>query len=203
MGRLKKFFKAGALEAGCDEAGRGCLAGPVVASAVILSPEKRLITNLNDSKQVAPEQRKKIARKIKDEALAYAIIAIDNKEIDRINILQASVKAMNKAVSQLCLRPDLILVDGHYFHTLSGIDFQCIIDGDAKYASISAASILAKVYRDEIMERYHDEFPIYDWFNNKGYATPKHREGLEKFGPCYLHRRSFKLTETERQLEIF
>lgn len=202
LGRLYKYFQEDTIEAGCDEAGRGCLAGPVVAAAVIIAPEKRLIPSLNDSKQLTPDKREQLAYKIKANAIAYGIAVVDNTEIDKLNILQASVKAMNQAVSQLSTQPESLLIDGHYFHTQYDIPYHCIKKGDSLYASIAAASILAKVYRDQLMEAYHQEYPVYQWDSNKGYPTPPHRRAIEQYGSSPLHRKSFKLLKQYKQLHF-
>lgn len=202
MDQLYAYLNPDKLEAGCDEAGRGCLAGPVVAAAVILAPEPGLIPSLNDSKQLTPEKRENLVDTIKSQSEAYAIATVTNDEIDKLNILQASVKAMNQAVGQLIKQPDLLLIDGHYFHTTSGLPYQCIKKGDAFYASIAAASVLAKVYRDQLMEAYHQQYPVYQWGRNKGYPTPSHRKAIEDYGPCDLHRKSFKLVKTHKQLSM-
>ncbi len=202
MSRLYKYLHKGSIEAGCDEAGRGCLAGPVVASAVIISPEKRLISSLNDSKQLSPGKREGLVDKIKANAQAFSIAVVDNREIDQLNILQASVKAMNKAVSSLNLQPESLLIDGHYFHTQSDIPYHCIKKGDSLYASIAAASILAKVYRDQLMEAYHQDYPVYKWDRNKGYPTPPHRRAIEQYGSSPLHRQSFKLLKQYKQMHF-
>lgn len=202
MAQLKKYHTKDLTEAGCDEAGRGCLAGPVVAASVIFPKEFQLIHHLNDSKQLNYERREQLVKNIEATALAYAVAVIDNHEIDQINILQASVKAMNAAVDQLNTKPELLLIDGKYFHTQTGIDYKCIVKGDGHYASIAAASILAKVYRDQLMEKYHEQHPHYQWITNKGYPTPPHRKAIQKYGPSPLHRQSFNLIKPFKQSEI-
>lgn len=187
---LKPFFQEELTEAGCDEAGRGCLAGPVFAAAVIL-PKDFYHPLLNDSKQVAPEERAELRAYIESTAISFAVAAVDNEEIDRINILKASFKAMHLALDQVKKRPKLLLIDGNRFIKYKRIPHRCIIKGDALYASIAAASILAKTYRDEYMLKLHDEFPHYNWCNNKGYGTPAHRAALEAHGECKYHRRTF------------
>lgn len=199
---LKPHYNKGMLEAGLDEAGRGCLAGPVVAAAVILPDREDEIPGINDSKQLTKERRESMVAAIQSQARSWAIGVIENTEIDRINILQASVKAMNQAVQQLTVTPDFLLVDGHYFHTQSGLPYQCIKKGDATYAAIAAASILAKVYRDQLMEAYHEDYPQYQWLTNKGYPTPPHRKAIEEHGPSPLHRQSFKLYKEGKQLGL-
>ncbi len=187
---LKRFFKKGLIEAGCDEAGRGCLAGPVFAASVILPPDFRHPL-LNDSKQVAEEDRNKLRPIIEKKALAWAVAMVDHTEIDRINILKASFKAMHLAIDQLNIRPDLLLIDGHIFSPYFGIVHQCVIQGDAIYASIAAASILAKTHRDEYMLRLHLEYPQYGWHENKGYATQFHRKQINENGLSPYHRKTF------------
>ena len=187
---LKKFFKNGLVEAGCDEAGRGCLAGPVFAASVILPPR---FSNpmLNDSKQVSEEHRNKLRPIIEKKAIAWAVAMVDHSEIDRINILKASFKAMHMAIDQLQVRPDLLLIDGHLFSPYFGIVHQCVVQGDAIYASIAAASILAKTHRDEYMQRLHSEYPAYGWNDNKGYGTAFHRKVITENGISPYHRKTF------------
>ena len=189
---LKPFYQQELTEVGCDEAGRGCLAGPVFAAAVVLSKDF-YHPLLNDSKQVSEKHRNELRKIIEAEAIAYSIASIDNNEVDRINILKASFKAMHFAISTLKKKPELLLIDGNRFIAYKKIPHRCIIKGDAIYASIAAASILAKTCRDEYMLRLHDEFPHYAWHSNKGYGTVKHRSAIEQYGPCKYHRRSFRL----------
>lgn len=196
---LKPYFQKKLLEAGCDEAGRGCLAGPVYAAAVIL-PKDYKNNILNDSKQLSETKRKLLRTEIEKEAISYAIGKVDNIEIDKINILNASFLAMHRAIEQLNIQPELLLIDGNRFKPYQKIPHECIIKGDGKFLSIAAASILAKTYRDDFMEEAHKNFPIYDWKTNKGYPTKKHREGLKQFGSTPLHRQSFRLLP--EQLEI-
>ena len=196
---LKPYFKRKYIEAGCDEAGRGCFAGPVCAAAVIL-PKSFYHTVLNDSKQVTPEQRETLRVYIEKKALYYAVAMVDNDEIDSINILKASFKAMHLALEQLPVEPALILVDGNRFTAWRNVQHQCIIKGDGIYASIAAASILAKTYRDKYMQQLHDEFPHYNWAQNKGYGTVEHRRAIESHGLCRYHRKSFNILSA--QLEI-
>ncbi len=179
-------------EAGCDEAGRGCLAGPVYAASVILPPDFTH-SKLDDSKKLTPEERLKLREVIKQEAISWAIAAVDNKEIDEINILNASIEAMHRAVEQLIPQPQYLLIDGHQFTPHPSIPHECIIKGDSKYYSIAAASILAKTYRDEYMEELHNEYPVYEWESNKGYPTPPHRKAINAHGITPYHRRSFNL----------
>ena len=187
---LKRFFRKGILEAGCDEAGRGCLAGPVFAAAVIL-PEKFRLPFLNDSKQINEETRNKLRPQIEKKAIAWAVAMVDHEEIDRINILKASFKAMHLAVDQLNQRPELLLIDGHIFTPYFGITHHCVIGGDAIYSSIAAASVLAKTYRDEYMQNLHKDYPQYGWSENKGYATSYHRMKIKEHGLSPFHRRTF------------
>ncbi len=189
------------IEAGCDEAGRGCLAGPVVAAAVILPPDFHN-TLLNDSKQLSEKQRMELRPIIEQEALAFGVAFVYEKEIDEINILKASFTAMHRAVDQLSLRPEFLLIDGNRFIPYPEIPHECIVKGDGKYLSIAAASILAKTYRDAYMEHLHLEFPVYDWKQNKGYPTKAHREAIRSHGACTHHRMSFNLLPPE-QLSLF
>lgn len=189
---LLPFFHHGSIEAGLDEAGRGCLAGPVVAAAVIL-PASYDNPLLNDSKQLDKVSRNQLAEIIKKEAKAYAIGIASQTEIDEINILWASVKAMHKAVDLLDVSPEHLLVDGNRFKPYFGIPHTCIIKGDGKYQSIAAASILAKTYRDDLMEKYAEQYPQYGWEQNAGYPTRKHRAAIKEFGITELHRKTFRL----------
>lgn len=197
---LKRFYQKELIEAGCDEAGRGCLAGPVFAAAVIL-PEKFRHPLLNDSKQLTEEERYKLRPYIESRALAWAVAMVDHEEIDRINILKASFKAMHLAVDQLQMRPGLLLIDGNRFSPYFGILHQCIVEGDAKYASIAAASVLAKTYRDDYMLQLHDKHPQYNWHENKGYGTPAHRNGIREHGLSPYHRKTFGICK-EQVLEL-
>jgi ribonuclease HII len=185
------FYKDGLIEAGCDEAGRGCLSGPVFAAAVILSPNFHHPL-LNDSKQLSETSRILLRPIIEKEAIAFAVAAIDNHEIDKINILKASIKGMHKAVSQLKIKPELLLIDGNRFIPYLGIPHQCIVKGDSKFASIAAASILAKTYRDDFMVDAHENFPQYNWAQNKGYPTKEHKIAITQFGLTHLHRKTFR-----------
>ena len=178
------------IEAGIDEVGRGCLAGPVVAAAVILPPECH-ISGLHDSKKLSPKRREELAFAIKEQAIAYAISEVAPKEIDEINILQATFRAMNKAILALSIQPEYLLIDGNRFKPETNIPFETIVGGDDKVASIAAASILAKTYRDRLMIKYAEEYPGYDWEHNMGYGTPQHLHGIRKLGITPLHRRSF------------
>ncbi len=187
------------IEAGCDEAGRGCLAGPVFAAAVILPTDfKNEI--LNDSKKLSRKQREGLRFLIEKEALNYAVASIDNFKIDDINILQASLMAMHVALDNLTLPFHFIAVDGNRFHTYKSIAHKTIVKGDGKYMNIAAASILAKTYRDDFMEKAHSKYPHYYWINNKGYGTEKHRKAIIKHGHTPLHRKSFVLKQLQPQL---
>ncbi|UAY52275.1 ribonuclease HII [Ferruginibacter albus] len=197
---LQSFFNKKLVEAGLDEAGRGCYAGPVFAAAVIL-PKNFYHPLLNDSKQLKESVRNLLRPIIEKESIAYAVASIDNDEIDIINILQASFKAMHLALDALSIIPESLLVDGNRFKAYKEISHHCIVEGDGKYASIAAASILAKTYRDEYMQQLHDEFPHYGWTSNKGYGTAEHRRAIEEHGICKYHRKSFNIIPA--QLQIF
>jgi ribonuclease HII len=189
---LKSNYSIDLTEAGCDEAGRGCLAGPVFAAAVILPKNFRNDT-LNDSKLLKPGQRNELRKIIESEAIAWAVASVDVQKIDKINILNASILAMHMAITGLQTAPQLLLIDGNRFHPYPGIPHYCIVKGDANYLSIAAASILAKTSRDLFMKELHEEFPMYDWLNNKGYPCRKHRQGLFEHGISPYHRRSYNL----------
>lgn len=191
---LKAYLNIDLTEAGCDEAGRGCLSGPVFAAAVIL-PKGFHHPLLNDSKQIAEPVRYELRTVIEKEALAWAVADVSNGEIDEINILKASFLAMHKAIDKLKAAPEFLLIDGNRFNPYRDIPYKCIIKGDAKFASIAAASILAKTYRDDYMNKLHIEYPYYGWNQNKGYGTALHRSAIEKHGITIHHRRSFKLME--------
>jgi ribonuclease HII len=197
---LQQFYQNKVLEAGCDEAGRGCYAGPVFAAAVIL-PKNFFHPLLNDSKQVKEKDRNELRRYIEQNALAYGVSRVDNIEIDKINILKASFKAMHLAVDNLKLKPELLLIDGNRFLQYKKIKHHCMVKGDSKFASIAAASILAKTYRDEFMQQLHQEFPNYGWNKNKGYGTLQHRKAIEQFGLSKYHRKSFNIAP--QQIELF
>jgi len=197
---LLPFFQDKLIEAGCDEAGRGCYAGPVFAAAVIL-PRDFEHPVLNDSKQLNPVQREELKHFIKANALAYAVAMVDNDEIDQINILKASFKAMHLALDKLRKRPSFLLIDGNRFTPYKKLNHECIIEGDGKYASIAAASILAKTHRDAYMRQLHKEFPHYKWDKNKGYGTAEHRDAIKEFGICKYHRKSFNILPS--QMELF
>lgn len=188
---LEKNYSGKLLECGCDEAGRGCLAGPVIAAAVIL-PNDFVCELLNDSKQLSEKQRDFLRIIIEKEALAWSVAAVDNHEIDRINILNSSILAMHKAIDGLKIQPEYIIVDGNRFKPYKDIQYTTIVKGDGKYLSIAAASILAKTHRDELMQKLGREFPEYDWKKNKAYPTKKHKEAIKKFGLTPYHRITFK-----------
>lgn len=189
---LSLFYQTELPEAGVDEAGRGCYAGPVFAAAVIL-PEGFYHPLLNDSKQVSAKHRDILQEVIQTKALSWAVASVDNEEIDRINILQASFKAMHLAIEQLTPTPGLLLIDGNRFKPYAQTPHQCIIKGDSKLASIAAASILAKTYRDAHLLKLHEEFPQYGWDKNKGYGTAVHRKAIEQYGLCKYHRKSYRI----------
>ncbi|MEQ8623537.1 MAG: ribonuclease HII [Vicingaceae bacterium] len=189
---LKYFFERGKIEVGCDEAGRGCLAGPVFAAAVILNPNKKN-TLLKDSKKLKEKDRIAQRSWVESNALAWAVASVSPKEIDEINILNASFLAMHRAIDQLSIPFDYLLIDGNRFNQYKEAKHFCIINGDNKFKSIAAASILAKTYRDEYMLELHDEFPMYGWNKNRAYGTKAHRLALEKYGKCIHHRNSFRL----------
>jgi len=193
---LRYYSPNNQFEAGIDEAGRGCLAGPVTAAAVIM-PKNFELSTVDDSKKLSHEQRLELRSVIEKEALAYSVVHISHQIIDQINILQATFKAMHQCVDELSIRPELLLIDGNRFPAYLGIIHQCIVKGDAKYQSIAAASILAKTYRDEYMEKLHRKYPQYGWISNKGYPTNKHRSAIKKFGPTKYHRTSFTLIKEQ------
>ncbi len=189
---LKNYKYKKLIEAGCDEAGRGCLAGPVFAAAVIL-PKNIKASELDDSKKLSAKKRNELRKLIEEKAIAFKVIQISPEKIDEINILNASISGMQRAVLDLKTRPEYILVDGNRFEKTEDIPYECIIKGDGKYKSIAAASILAKTYRDEYMGKIHQEHPQFDWKKNKGYPTKTHRLAIVKYGATKYHRRSFKL----------
>ena len=192
MSLRSRFSDVPLLECGCDEVGRGCLAGPVCAAAVIL-PYDYTNADINDSKQLTEKKREALRRQIEQDAVAFCVAEVSEKEIDRINILNASVQCMNDAVGRLSVKPDLLLIDGNRFTDRWKIPYHCVVKGDATFLSIAAASILAKTYRDELMCRLDAEFPAYDWRHNKGYPSPKHIEAVRQYGLTPYHRRSFHL----------
>ena len=199
--QLELFMHPDTIEAGCDEAGRGCLAGPVVAAAVIL-PHNFIHPLLNDSKQLSEKQRDALRPIIEREALAWAVSMVDNDEIDEINILNASIVAMQRAVALLPLVPEHLLIDGNQFKPYKKIPHTCVVKGDGKYMAIAAASILAKTHRDALMQDLSREYPGYGWDKNKGYPTKTHRTGIEKLGTTPYHRLSFKLLDTQMKLGL-
>jgi len=196
---LHPYYQEKLLEAGCDEAGRGCLAGPLCAVAVIL-PKDFFHPVLNDSKQLTEEERYALRPVIEKQAICVAVASLCNKKIDKFNILKASFKSMHLAVKQLNPLPQLLLIDGNRFIPFKKIPHKCIIQGDGLYASIAAASILAKTYRDDYMKELHHKFPRYNWAQNKGYATREHQEALDQYGPCRYHRNSFRLSYNSEEL---
>ena len=199
--KLLSFHKENTIEAGCDEAGRGCLAGPVFAAAVIL-PSSFKNELLNDSKKLTEKQRYFLRPIIEKEAIAWAVEAVSNEEIDKVNILNASFLAMNRAVKKLKIVPEHLLIDGNRFRPQTEIPFTCMIKGDGRFFSIAAASVLAKTYRDDFMTEIHAEFPNYDWNRNKGYPTKKHRQGIKKHGVTEYHRLTFRLLDEQLKLDI-
>lgn len=190
--RLPSCFKAGRAEAGCDEAGRGCLAGPVYAAAVIL-PDGYSHPGLNDSKQLTEHQRDELRRVIEVDAVAWAVGIVEADEIDRINILRASILAMHRALDALAVVPGAVIVDGNRFSPWGDVECTTFVKGDGRFANIAAASILAKTHRDERMRQLAEQYPQYGWDVNKGYPTAAHREAIRLYGPCPLHRASFRL----------
>ena len=198
---LKPYLYHNLTEAGCDEAGRGCLAGPVVAAAVIL-PKNFRHDILNDSKKLTARQRFNLREEIKEKAIAWNVAFISSGEIDQINILRASIKAMHSALDGLAKKPQFLLIDGNRFFPYGNIRHKTIIRGDGLYFSIAAASVLAKTFRDDYMDNIHKEFPCYGWNKNKGYATSFHREAIMKFGITPYHRKSFTLTDTQISIEF-
>lgn len=198
---LKPYFRPNTIEAGCDEAGRGCLAGPVFAAAVVL-PSNFGNSILNDSKLLTVKQRLVLREIIIANALDYSVQQVSNEEIDRINILNASILGMHKSVAALNkVKPELLLIDGNRFKDYSEIPHQCIIKGDSLYMSIAAASVLAKTFRDDFMEKLHQEFPQYGWLKNKGYPTKEHRLAIQEFGITPYHRLTYRLND--KQLKLF
>lgn len=198
---LLPFLEEGRLEAGCDEAGRGCLAGPVFAASVILPSgfENEL---LNDSKKLTEKQRYQLRPIIENEALAFGLGIVTNEEVDQINVLNASFLAMHRAIESLKLKPEHLLIDGNRFKPFPEIEHTCIVKGDGKYLSIAAASVLAKTYRDDFMNRIHEEFPMYQWQKNKGYPTRDHRDAIKKIGICSYHRKTFRLLPDQLKLDF-
>jgi len=198
---LRSYMYHNRIEAGCDEAGRGCLAGPVVAAAVIL-PKNYRHKLLNDSKKLTAPVRDKLREEIISSAVAWAIAFIDNQEIDQLNILRATFKAMHMAIAGLDKRPEFLLIDGNKFFPYPGIEHKTVIKGDGLYLSIAAASVLAKTSRDEYMKKIHDEFPDYGWDRNMGYPTTFHRNAIARSGITKYHRKSFHLTDTQMSIDF-
>lgn len=196
---LAPYYQNKKIEAGCDEAGRGCYAGPVFAAAVIL-PVQYTHPLLNDSKQLKASEREEMKVHIEAHAISYAVAMVSEEEIDRINILKASFKAMHLAIDQLKVIPELLLIDGNRFTPYPDMRHHCIVKGDATYASIAAASILAKTYRDAYMKNLHNEFPHYNWAQNKGYGTQAHRDAIDQHGLCIYHRKSFNIFQQPTML---
>ncbi|RNL80802.1 ribonuclease HII [Sinomicrobium pectinilyticum] len=198
---MLKHYLHKILEAGTDEAGRGCLAGPVTAAAVIL-PETFTNDILNDSKQLSVLHRDLLRPVLEEQAVCYGICHVFEEEIDEINILNASITGMHRAIEQLSVVPEFILVDGNRFKPYGKIPHECIIKGDSKYMSIAAASVLAKTHRDAYMDKIHEEFPMYNWKRNKGYPTKEHREAIRKYGISKYHRKSFRLLPEQLKLDL-
>lgn len=198
---LKINYSGIILEAGTDEAGRGCLCGPVVAAAVIL-PQDFEHPFLNDSKQLTEKQRNELRPFVEEHALCFAVSFVDEKEVDKINVLQASITGMQRSIEHLNPQPEYIIVDGNKFKSYKEIPHQTIVKGDAKYLSIAAASVLAKTYRDEFMEKIHQEFPMYNWKQNKGYPTKQHRDAIREFGITKYHRKTFRLLPEQLKLKL-
>ncbi|WP_028295906.1 ribonuclease HII [Olivibacter sitiensis] len=198
---LLSSFQNQLIEAGCDEAGRGCLAGPVFAAAVVFGPEFRHEI-LNDSKKLNAAQRYVLREIIEQEAIAFAVAQVEAEEIDRINILNASFLAMHRALDKLTTRAEFVLIDGNRFRPYQNLPFECIVKGDGKYLSIAAASILAKTYRDDYMDRLALDFPQYDWLCNKGYPTVKHRKAILEYGISPHHRKSFRVSDPQLMLAL-
>lgn len=198
---LLNCYQLDLLEAGCDEAGRGCLAGPVFAAAVIL-PQHFFLESLNDSKQLTHEQRDELRPIIEREALAWAVAAVDHEEIDRINILNASFLAMHRAIEQLTLKPQYLVIDGNRFKAYPQIPHSCIVKGDGKYLNIAAASILAKTHRDEYMANLDSAYPGYNWKQNKGYPTIAHRKAVIEIGLSPYHRKTFSISDPQLSLSF-
>jgi ribonuclease HII len=193
---LQPYYQKRYTEAGCDEAGRGCYAGPVFAAAVILRKDF-YHPLLNDSKQLTEAQRNELRPVIEEEAVCYSVARVDHDEIDRINILRASFKAMHLALDNLKKRPRYLIIDGNRFTQYEDVKHKCIVKGDGLYSSIAAASVLAKTYRDEFMKNLHHEFPLYNWSNNKGYGTEEHRLAIQEYGLCKYHRLSFNINPSQ------
>ena len=189
------------IEAGTDEAGRGCLAGPVSAAAVIFS-ENYSNPDLNDSKKLSEKKRNELRKIIEKEALAFSVVHVDNHEIDKINILNASISAMHRAIKKLKIVPEFILVDGNRFSKYEYLEHKCLISGDSKFQNVAAASILAKTYRDELMTKLGKKYPQYNWNKNKGYPTKFHKNSIKLYGPSIYHRKSFRLFDIQTELKF-
>lgn len=189
------------IEAGTDEAGRGCLAGPVSAAAVIFS-ENYSNPDLNDSKKLSEKKRNELRKIIEKEALAFSVVHVDNHEIDKINILNASILAMHRAIKQLKIVPGFILVDGNRFSKYGNLEHKCLISADSKFQNVAAASILAKTYRDELMTKLGKKYPQYNWNKNKGYPTKFHKNSIKLYGPSIYHRKSFRLFDIQTELKF-
>ncbi|HKM92910.1 MAG TPA: ribonuclease HII [Prolixibacteraceae bacterium] len=198
---LLPYLKANVIEAGCDEAGRGCLAGPVVAAAVIL-PHNFENELLNDSKQLSEKQRYLLRPLIEEQAIAWGLGFVTHTEVDQINVLNASILAMHRAIEKLQVKPEHLIIDGNRFKPYANIPHQCVVKGDGKYLAIAAASVLAKTYRDDFMLQLHDEFPVYCWNSNKGYPTKAHREAIMRIGTTPYHRLSFRLYTDATEVEL-
>ena len=198
---LASNYSGISLEAGTDEAGRGCLSGPVVAAAVIL-PKEFTHPFLNDSKQLSEKKREELRPFIEENAIAYGVSFVWQDEVDKINVLQASITGMHRSIGLLQIQPEFIIVDGNKFSSYKEIPYKTIVKGDAKYQSIAAASVLAKTYRDAYMEKIHKEFPMYNWKKNKGYPTKEHRDAIREFGVTKYHRKTFKLLPEQLTLEL-
>ena len=198
---LKSYLYHNLIEAGCDEAGRGCLAGPVFAAAVIL-PKNFRHEVLNDSKKLTAKQRENLREEIINRAVAWNVASVDNHEIDEMNILRASIRAMHLAIEGLAKKPQFLLIDGNRFYPYEGIEYKTIVKGDGIYFSIAAASVLAKTFRDEYMQKIHQEYPDYGWNMNKGYATSFHRNAILRYGPTPYHRKSFSLCDTQLSIDF-
>ncbi len=198
---LASNYSGFSLEVGTDEAGRGCLSGPVVAAAVIL-PKNFSHPFLNDSKQLSEKKRDELRPFIEENAIAFGVSFVWQEEVDKINVLQASITGMHRSIEMLAIEPEFIIIDGNKFKEYKKIPYKTIVKGDAKYLSIAAASVLAKTYRDEYMAKIHQEFPMYNWKKNKGYPTKEHRAAIRKFGVTNYHRKTFKLLPEQLKLEL-
>lgn len=198
---LKPYLYFNRIEAGCDEAGRGCLAGPVFAAAVIV-PKNFRHPVLDDSKKLSPKQRFQIREEIISSAISWKVAYVDNNEVDNLNILRASIKAMHMAIDGLTKRPEFLLIDGNRFFPFKNIKHKTIVKGDGIFFSIAAASVLAKTFRDEYMEKMHNDYPFYNWAKNKGYPTPEHRDAIFKYGISPYHRKTFHLIDTQISIDF-